>query len=317
MLGARVVGNNKYTSPIDLLGMVIDQKCTFSAAVPTVWQSVRGALEAEPEKFVGKFKLRQIVCGGSSPPNEMMRWYLDTWKTEFVQIWGMTETSPCGTVGRQVMRYADTLLSTEEQFKNVTKQGMPMPTMEIKLVDPDDFSKPVAQDGVSQGELLARGPHTNTSYYNRPETDKSFPGGWLATGDVASIDKFGIMEIRDRSKDVIKSGGEWISSQDLEKFIAGHPSINYCTVVAQAHPKWDERPIAVITLNKGKTVTLAEVRDMCTNQGGYARYQLPDDVVVWDELPMTGTGKISKKDVRLRLTTEKYILPSLRPKAKL
>jgi fatty-acyl-CoA synthase len=208
-----------------------------------------------------------------------------------------------------VARWSDTQLSNEEQFANVTKQGLPVATIQLKIVDPEDFTKTLPNDGKTAGELMSRGPHITAEYYNSPQPSK-FLDGWMATGDVASITADGVMQIRDRSKDVIKSGGEWISSQDLEKHINGHPSIATAAVVAVAHPKWDERPVAVLVLKPGKTVTLKEVRDfMGTN---FAKYELVDDVLIWDEMPMTGTGKISKKDIRERMTKEKYVLPSLR-----
>lgn len=310
MLGARVIHNNRFTDPASILEMAVDHKATFSAAVPTVWQTVRNALQHEPEKYKGKFAIRQISCGGSSPPNEMMKWFWDTYRTEFLQLWGMTELSPCGTVARQVATWEHSQQSQEDQFKNVTKQGLPIPTVQIKIVDQNDFSKELPNDGKAQGEFLCIGPHTTGSYYKDPQTSK-FPNGWLATGDVASIDEGYNMIIRDRSKDVIKSGGEWISSQDLEKHIASLPQILMAAVVAQPHPKWDERPVAIVVMKPSQTVNLAQVQDHCI-KNRFAKYELPDDVLIWSELPLTGTGKIDKKAIRKKLEDEKYQLPSLR-----
>lgn len=311
MLGARVVHNGRFTDPASILEMAVDWKVTFSAAVPTVWQTVRNSLQHEPEKYKGRFAIRQISCGGSSPPNEMMKWFWDTYRTEFIQLWGMTELSPCGTVARQVATWAHAQQTTDEQFKNVTKQGLPVFTVQMKIVDQNDFSKVLPCDGKAQGEFLCYGPHVTGSYFKDPQPQK-FPNGWLATGDVASIDEGYNMIIRDRSKDVIKSGGEWISSQDLEKHIAGLPQILMAAVVAQEHPKWDERPIAIVVLKPSQTVTLEQVHDHCLAGGTFAKFELPDDLLFWAELPLTGTGKIDKKAIRHRLQHEKYLLPSLR-----
>jgi len=241
----------------------------------------------------------------------MMKWYWDTYRTEFIQLWGMTELSPLGTVARQVSTWEHTQQSTDDQFKNVTKQGLPVFTVQSKIVDQNDFSQELPRDGKAQGEYLCWGPHVTGCYYKDPQPGK-FPNGWLATGDVASIDEGQNMIIRDRSKDVIKSGGEWISSQDLEKHIAGLPQILMAAVVAQAHPKWDERPVAVIVLKPSQTLTLAQVHDHCLKNGTFAKYELPDDLVFWPELPLTGTGKLDKKTIRKRLHDENYLLPSVR-----
>jgi fatty-acyl-CoA synthase len=311
MLGARVIHNNRFTDPATILEMAVDHKATFSAAVPTVWQTVRSTLQHEPEKYKGKFAVRQISCGGSSPPNEMMKWYWDTYRTEFIQLWGMTELSPLGTVARQVATWEHSQQTMENQFKNVTKQGLPVFTVQTKIVDQNDFSKELPRDGKAQGEFLCRGPHTTGSYFKDHQPSK-FPNGWLATGDVASIDEGYNMIIRDRSKDVIKSGGEWISSQDLEKHIASLPQILMAAVVAQPHPKWDERPVAIIVLKPSQSVTLSQVQDHCLKNGAFAKYELPDDILLWPELPLTGTGKIDKKAIRKRLEDENYMLPSIR-----
>ena len=246
----------------------------------------------------------------------MMKWYLDEWGVRFAQGWGMTETAPLGTTGRGVSTYRHSLMTEQEQFSNVTVAGIPSPGLQLKLVDPEDFSKELPQDGKAQGELLVRGPWVTTRYYNRYDdaATSKFPGnGWLATGDIASI-SHGALIIRDRSKDVIKSGGEWVSSIDLENHIVALPEVAQCAVVAQPHPRWDERPVAVVILTPGTTPSaealLATVRDHCASQ--FAKYELPDDVLVWTELPLTGTGKISKKDIRKKMEAEGYLLPDLR-----
>ena len=314
-LGARVLHNGRYTDPDTTLQMASDHGATYSAAVPAVWQTVRARLEAEPEKYKNRFKIQGILCGGSAPSNEMMKWYLDNWNVRFRQGWGMTETGPLGTTGTAQATYKHSQQSEEDQFGNVTLAGIPALGVQLKIVDSEDFSIDLPNDGEAQGELLVKGPWVTIRYYNRYDENatKNFTkDGWLATGDIASITENGALIIRDRSKDVIKSGGEWISSIDLENHIVALPYISQCAVVAQPHPKWDERPVVIAILsdsNEGENI-LDKVRDHCSSM--FAKYELPDEVLVWDDLPVTGTGKISKKDIRNRLESEGYMLPDLR-----
>eukprot|EP00943_MAST-04B_sp_MAST-4B-sp1_P001327 g1327.t1 len=318
-LGARVLHNGRYTDPDTTLQMASDHGATYSAAVPAVWQTVRSRLEAEPNKYKNKFKIQGILCGGSAPSNEMMKWYLDNWNVRFRQGWGMTETGPLGTTGTAQATYKHSQQNEVDQFNNVTLAGIPSLGIQLKIVDPDDFTIELKNDGEEQGELLVRGPWVTIRYYNRYDENatKNFTeDGWLATGDIASITENGALIIRDRSKDVIKSGGEWISSIDLENHIVALPYISQCAVVAQPHPKWDERPVVIAILNKSYNndeVTdniLEKVRTHCSTM--FAKYELPDEVLIWNNLPVTGTGKISKKDIRKRLKLEGYMLPDLR-----
>ena len=228
-----------------------------------------------------------------------------------------SETSPMGTFGKYITRYEHQAMAVADRFDNIKVAGLSSPGVELKIVDSNDFSKQLPNDGVSAGELLVRGPWVTAKYYNisKPE---AFVNGWLATGDVASITGNGDLIIRDRSKDVIKSGGEWISSIDLEKLIAGIPSVQQVAVVAQPHPKWDERPVCVIVPIENAdatTLTTKYIRQHCSEH--FAKYELPDEVLLWQALPMTGTGKVDKKNIRKRLSEEKYVLPSLRGISKL
>ena len=224
----------------------------------------------------------------------------------------MTETSPMGTFGKYITRYEHKAMTVDERFANIKVAGLATPGVELKIVNSEDFTQTLPNDGVAQGELLVRGPWITAEYYNikKPE---AFVKGWLATGDVASITRNGDLIIRDRSKDVIKSGGEWISSIDLEKVIAGIPGVGQVAVVAQPHPKWDERPVCVIVPAEDAEVsglTTQHIRHVCS--ASFAKYELPDEVLLWKELPMTGTGKVDKKNIRKRLEKEGYRLPSLR-----
>eukprot|EP00658_Telonema_sp_P-2_P039412 TRINITY_DN28202_c0_g1_i3.p1 TRINITY_DN28202_c0_g1~~TRINITY_DN28202_c0_g1_i3.p1 ORF type:complete len:387 (+),score=78.92 TRINITY_DN28202_c0_g1_i3:195-1355(+) len=314
MLGCRTVHNSSYTDPSSILGLCCDHKVTLCAAVPAIWQTARQALQSQPEKYNGNFKVKQIICGGTAPPFEMMKWYWETYRTAFLQAWGMTETTPLGTVSRQVCKFEHTQWTPEAQLSNVAKTGLPVPTVEMMIVDSEDMSKVLPNDGKSQGELLIRGPHITGRYYE-VGAEASFPGGWLATGDIATLDQAGYMVICDRSKDVIKSGGEWISSKDLEGHISGLKGVGQVAVVAVAHPRWDERPVCVVVPVPGSSPpSLAEVHAHCLKDGAFAKYELPDDVLVWRELPMTGTGKISKKSIREQLKSAGYQLPGLQSK---
>ena len=313
MLGARLLNHGAFNDADTVLAMAADWGATFSAAVPTVWQAIRQRLAAAPEHFHGKIKLRRVICGGTAPPNEMMKWFKKHWDVQFAQGWGMTETSPLGTTALPVSRYADLALSEDGAFENVQVAGTPAAAVELRIVDSEDLSRPLPCDGVAQGELLVRGPWVACTYFFGSEAGGTFvqPGGWLATGDIASIDALGRLLIRDRSKDVIKTGGEWISSKDLENAVAEVPGVAQCAVVAQPHPKWDERPVVLLVLaDPARPVTLAAVRAHCA--ATFAKFQLPDDLVVWDALPLTGTGKVSKKDIRDKLKEIGYVLPDLR-----
>ena len=306
MLGCKQVYPSRYMQPDRLLDLMASEEVTISAGVPTIWQGVRACLEAEPDRW-DLSKLSRLTCGGSAPPLEMMRWYWDRYGVEMIQGWGMTETNPLGTLSRRVAKRSQLDLSLDEQFGNVAKAGLGIPGLEIEIFD-DDWN-PLPHDGEAVGELLIRGPWICSEYYNDPQPDK-FHDGWLVTGDVAKIDSEQYLIIADRSKDLIKSGGEWISSVDLENHIVGMPGVAQAAVVAQPHPRWDERPVAVVVPKKGAEVTLDDVREHCAKI--YAKWQLPDDVIVASELPMTSTGKIDKKVIRARLAEEGYMLPDLR-----
>jgi fatty-acyl-CoA synthase len=191
--------------------------------------------------------------------------------------------------------------------ENQAKAGQLMPGLEMKIVD-DDFNE-LPWDGESVGELLIRGPWIAAEYYNNPQPDK-FHDGWLITGDVAKIDSEAYLMIADRSKDLIKSGGEWISSVDLENHIVAMPGVAQACVVAAPHPKWDERPVALVVLDAGAEVSSEAIIEHCAE--AYAKWQLPDEVLYVDSIPLTGTGKMDKKVVRASLESEGYLLPDLR-----
>ncbi len=306
MLGCKQIMPHRFMTPDTLLSAISDEEVTISAGVPTIWQGVKAILEKSPDEY-DLSKLTRLTCGGSAPPVSLMRWFWDEHNIEMVQGWGMTETNPLATLSKKVAKRSHLTLSEDEQFENVAKAGLLMPGLELEIFD--DEWNPVPHDGESVGELLIRGPWIVSEYYNDPQPDK-FHGDWLITGDVAKIDPEEYLIISDRSKDLIKTGGEWISSVDLENHIVGLPEIAQAAVVAQPHPKWDERPVAMVILAEGAALDVDAVLAHCATN--FAKWQLPDDVIAVDEIPLTSTGKIDKKTIRAGLEAQNYKLPDLR-----
>ena len=306
MLGCKQVMPHRFMVPQKLIELMVEEEVTISAGVPTIWQGIKSILEDNPDKY-DMSNLSRLTCGGSAPPVSMMRWYWDTHGIEMVQGWGMTETNPLGTLSRKVAKRSHTKLTEDQQFENVAKAGLLMPGLEVEIFD--DNWQPQPHDGESVGELLIRGPWICSEYYNDPQPDK-FHDGWLITGDVAKIDSEEYVIIADRSKDLIKSGGEWISSVDLENHIVSLEGVTQAAVVAQPHPKWDERPVALVILVEGSNVTKELILEHCAEI--FAKWQLPDDVIFVEQIPLTSTGKIDKKTIRAQLDEEKYKLPDLR-----
>ncbi|MEM7099413.1 MAG: long-chain fatty acid--CoA ligase [Pseudomonadota bacterium] len=306
MLGCKQVMPHRFMDPQRLLDLIVSEGVTLSAGVPTIWQGVKGLYEADPNRY-DLSKLSRLTCGGSAPPPSLIRWFWDTLDVEMIQGWGMTETSPLATLSRRVMKKSQLELSEDEQFENVAKAGQLMPGLELDIFD-EDFNR-VPHDGESVGEILIRGPWICSEYYNNPQPEK-FHDGWLITGDVGKIDPEEYLIISDRSKDLVKSGGEWISSVDLENHIVALDGVAQACVVAHPHPKWDERPVALIVLEPGKQVSADAVIEHCGT--AFAKWQLPDDVLQVESIPLTSTGKMDKKVVRADLDAQGYELPDLR-----
>ena len=306
MLGCKQVMPHRFMDPARLLDLMAAEKVTLSAGVPTIWQGVKGLYEANPDAY-DLSALSRLTCGGSSPPPSLIRWFWDELDVEMIQGWGMTETSPLATLSRRVMKRSQLALSEDEQFENVAKAGQLMPGLELDIFD-EEFNR-LPHDGETVGEILVRGPWICSEYFNNPQPDK-FHDGWLITGDVGKIDPEEYLIIADRSKDLVKSGGEWISSVDLENHIVGVEGVAQACVVAQPHPKWDERPVALVILDAGKEVSEETILMHC--ETAFAKWQLPDEVLFVDAIPLTSTGKMDKKVVRADLESKGYQLPSLR-----
>ena len=306
MLGCKQVMPHRFMDPARVLRLMADEEVTISAGVPTIWQGVKAAYEASPEAY-DLSCLSRLTCGGSAPPPSLISWYWDALGIEMIQGWGMTETSPLATLSRRLMQRAHIDLTPDEQSANVAKAGQVMPGLELGIFD-DEFNR-LPHDGEAVGEILVRGPWICAEYYKNPQPDR-FHEDWLITGDVGKIDADGYVIISDRSKDLVKSGGEWISSVDLENHIVALPGVAQACVVAQPHPRWEERPVALVILDEGAEVPTERILEHCAT--AFAKWQLPDDVLYVESIPLTSTGKMDKKTVRAGLEKEGYQLPSLR-----
>ena len=275
-----------------LQALIEEEEVTYSAGVPTVWLNLLKYL-AESGKEVST--LKRVIIGGSACPRSIMEELEDSYGVYVNHAWGMTEMSPLGTVN--TLKPGMLELPREEQYAVRMKQGRPLYGVEMKIVDDDGNELP--RDGQATGLLKVRGPFICSEYY-REDTpgDVHDDDGWFSTGDVGSIDAEGYLQITDRSKDVIKSGGEWISSIDLENAAVGHPDIAEAAVIGVAHPRWGERPLLILVRKEGGDAGKQEVLDWLKDR--VAKWWVPDDVVYVDEIPHTATGKIQKTELRKR-----------------
>jgi fatty-acyl-CoA synthase len=272
---------------------------TFSAAVPTVWQMLLQHLRATGGEL---HSLKRVVIGGSAAPESLIRAFRDEFGVDVTHAWGMTETSPLGTLSVPTPEVA--AMSAEEQLRYKLKQGRPPAGIELKLTDDEGVRQP--HDGATFGRLKIKGAFVVGEYFKGEGGDILDEEGFFDTGDVATIDEHGYMQITDRAKDVIKSGGEWISTIEIENLAAGHPKALLAAVIGVAHPKWDERPLLLVRLKDGETATREEFLEYLS--GKIARWWMPDDVVFVDDIPLGATGKIDKKLIRQRFAA--YELPS-------
>jgi len=284
--------------------LIESEKVSMAAGVPTVWQMLLGHMQQNDLRFS---TMKRTVIGGSACPPAMINAFNDTYGVEVLHAWGMTEMSPLGTVC--TLKNAQLALSPEEQLKVRLKQGRAVYGVDMKIVDESGNELP--WDGKAYGDLLVRGPWIIASYFKGEGGDPlrydAAGKGWFPTGDVATIDADGFMQITDRSKDVIKSGGEWISSIDVENIAMAHPAVAMAACVGMKHPKWDERPIVVVMKKPGAEVTREEL--LAFYEGKIAKWQVPDDVVFVDAIPLGATGKMQKMTLRQQL--KDYVLPGL------
>jgi fatty-acyl-CoA synthase len=295
--GSALVFPGPMMQPKALADLIVDEGVTFTAGVPTIWQGVL------PELAGRAHKLRDIGCGGSAVPKALSEAYREQVGIPILQAWGMTETSPVASSGVLAARYDDA--DDETKAAQRSRAGMPLFGVEARIVDSDTL-EPQAWDDTATGELQVRGPWCAKDYYD-PDAgvQLSTEDGWMRTGDVAAMDAHGSIRIADRTKDLIKSGGEWISSVDLENAIMSHPKVAEAAVVGIPHPKWDERPLACVVVKEGETMTEEEVMEHL--EPLVAKWWLPDAVEFIDEVPKTSVGKFSKKDLRSKFA--EYSLP--------
>jgi fatty-acyl-CoA synthase len=291
LVGAKLMMPGPHLDPASLLEDFEQEEVTLTAGVPTVFLAVLQALDEEPEKY-DLSRLRSMVIGGSAVPKGVIQAYKERHGIDVLHAWGMTEMSPIGTVANLTSEMKK--LPEEEQLEYKAKQGYPVPLVEIRARGDEGF---VPWDGETMGELEVRGPWVARSYYEAPEGDDKFTDdGWFKTGDVVTIDRFGFIKITDRSKDLIKSGGEWISSVELENALMAHPSVSQACVIAIPHEKWDERPLAAIVLKEGESATEEDLHSHLEKD--FARFWLPDAYEFIESIPMTATGKFQKLKLR-------------------
>jgi fatty-acyl-CoA synthase len=299
-VGAKHVYPGPAPDPADLASLIESEGVTLTAGVPTVWL---GLLEYVDEHDVDLSSLDRIVIGGSAAPESVIRRF-DELGVDVIHAWGMTETSPIGTVSN--LKPGMDEWDPERQYAKRGKQGLFVPGLEFRVLD--EHGEEVPWDGEAFGELLVRGPWVATEYFERPDaTAASYEDGWLRTGDVVTIDEDGYMEIVDRTSDVIKSGGEWISSVELENALMAHDDVSEATVIGVPHERWQERPVAFVVPQEGVDRESLTETLVSTIAEEYPEWWAPDEVVFVDEVPKTATGKFDKKVLRERYGDESLV----------
>jgi fatty-acyl-CoA synthase len=289
MVGADLVMPSRFLQAEPLVKLIESERVTLTGAVPTIWMDVlRYADENKPDLS----SLRTVICGGAAVPESLMRAFEERHGVRIMQAWGMTETSPIAAVARPPEG-----AEGEEHWRYRTATGKVVPFVELRLVGDD--GEEVAWDGESTGEIEVRGPWIASDYYNDPTGAEKFHDGWLRTGDVASVDPQGFVRITDRAKDLIKSGGEWISSVELENLLMSHPCVSEAAVIAKPDERWTERPLACVVLCPGTDCTVDELRSHLAPH--LAKWCIPDEFVFIEAVPKTSVGKFDKKVLRKQL----------------
>jgi fatty-acyl-CoA synthase len=285
MVGASMIMPDRFLQPPHIAAIMAAEQPTLAGAVPTIWQGLLTHLDKHPQDLTG---LRNVVVGGSACPPSLMRAFNDRYGVHITHAWGMTETSPLGSLANP-----PGWATGEDEWNYRFTQGRLPASVQGRLIGTDDQEAP--WDGESVGELEVRGPWVTGSYYGDDDPEK-FHDDWLRTGDVGTLTHDGFLRLTDRSKDMIKSGGEWISSVDLENHVMAHPAVAEAAVVGVPDPRWDERPLVAVVLREGEKVSAEELRDFLSDR--VARWQLPENWTFIDEVPKTSVGKFDKKRLR-------------------
>jgi fatty-acyl-CoA synthase len=295
MVGAKLVLSGRYTmeEPRTLVDLMVAEKVTYNNGAPAIFIPMLEYIRSLPEK--PEFKNLRMGSGATEPPLSMMKGYADL-GVNIVHSYGATETTPLALFNH--LKPTIKGWSAEQQWENQKKQGVPVTGLDAKLVDSE--GREVPRDGKTVGELYLRGPWITSSYYDDPRSEECFIDGYWKSGDAATIDEHGYIKITDRFKDIIKSGGEWISSIDLENSIMAHPDVREAAVIGLDHPKWQERPLALVVLNEGAEGITKKADILDFIQPGFAKWQLPDEVLFVGEIAKTSVGKIDKKTLRRR-----------------
>ena len=297
MVGAKQVFPGQFLQPAELAELLETEKVTLSGGVPTIMAGVLDHLDKQPRDISS---LTRVLCGGSAVPLGLIDRF-DRRGIRLMQGWGLTETSPLVSLGRVKVGLEG--LDRDERLKTLAKQGLTVPCTELRIVSED--GTPCAWDGKTAGEIEVRGPWVVGEYYRDERSPQSFHDGWFKTGDIASVDAEGYIQIQDRAKDVIKSGGEWVSSVELENAIMSHPKVFEAAVIGVHHPKWEERPLACVVPREEFRGNITKEEILAHLQPLFAKWWLPDDVVFVDAIPKTSVGKFSKKDLRERFKEHK------------
>ncbi len=302
MTGARIVLPGHHLQPADIAFLIESEGVTVSAAVPTIWMGLYSYLESNLHDISS---LRRVFCAGSALPRQYIELYSRKYNLDIQLAWGMTETTPIATVTtltREVEALPD-----RERFDVLARHGAPVAGVDVRITDAEGSALP--WDGATMGELQVRGPWVTSGYYNDPRSAESFVEGWFRTGDVATIDQDGRIQILDRTKDLVKSGGEWISSVDLENAIMAHPKVMEAAVIGVFHPKWQERPLAIVAPKPEHRETLQKAEILAFLSSRVAKWWLPDDVIFVDAVPKTSVGKLNKRALREQF--KEYQLPGI------
>jgi len=280
--------------PVLILDLIEQEKVTVTAGVPTIWLAVLKALEQGPRDLSS---LRAIICGGSASPKGLIRAFQEKYDVPFIVGYGLTETSPLVSLSVYTSGMED--LTMDEKIDIRALQGLPMPGLEVRIVNEDGE---VPWDGKTMGELIVRGPWIASEYYKDDRTASAFKDGWLYTGDIAVMTDYGYIKLMDRTADLIKSGGEWISSVDLENALMTHDAVFEAAVIALPHEKWQERPLACVVLKEGQTGDEDLKKELLTYlEGQFAKWWVPDEIIFLEELPKTSVGKFLKRALRSEL----------------